>query len=151
MYVLAPNQSVQKFPYSIGNLRKDNPQTSFPRNPSLEALASFWVFPVVSTVAEYDPTMQTAEQSGCVYNEDNQRWETTWIVRDLTQEELAKILNTKISDIRIERNSLLDASDWTQVIDAPVDQTAWAEYRQALRDITSQEGFPHNVVWPVKP
>lgn len=53
--------------------------------------------------------------------------------------------------IRAERNRLLSESDWTQVIDAPVDQTAWAEYRQALRDITSQEGFPHNVVWPVEP
>lgn len=50
-----------------------------------------------------------------------------------------------------KRNKLLFASDWTQLSDAPVDQTAWAAYRQALRDITSQEGFPANVVWPTKP
>jgi hypothetical protein len=54
-------------------------------------------------------------------------------------------------EIRSKRNSLLYASDWTQVADAPVDKTAWATYRQALRDITSQEGFPENVVWPIKP
>lgn len=53
--------------------------------------------------------------------------------------------------VRAQRNSLLSASDWTQVADAPVDQTAWAAYRQALRDVPDQEGFPANVVWPVPP
>ena len=50
--------------------------------------------------------------------------------------------------VRSERDRLLAASDWTQVADAPVDQAAWATYRQALRDIPQQAGFPFNVVWP---
>jgi hypothetical protein len=53
--------------------------------------------------------------------------------------------------VRIERNQALAASDWTQVADAPVDQAAWATYRQELRDITSQETFPNEVTWPVPP
>jgi hypothetical protein len=53
--------------------------------------------------------------------------------------------------IRTERNFLLTDSDWTQVADAPVDQAAWATYRQALRDIPSQDGFPSQVIWPNKP
>jgi hypothetical protein len=53
--------------------------------------------------------------------------------------------------IRQQRNQKLTESDWTQVADAPVDKAAWATYRQALRDITAQEGFPHNVVWPTRP
>ena len=53
--------------------------------------------------------------------------------------------------IRALRNNLLNASDWTQVIDAQVDQAAWATYRQALRDITTQAGFPLTVEWPTKP
>ncbi len=52
---------------------------------------------------------------------------------------------------RQERNSLLAASDWTQVADAPVDKVAWAAYRQELRDVTSQETFPSEVTWPVAP
>lgn len=52
---------------------------------------------------------------------------------------------------RDKRGTLLAASDWTQVADAPVDQVAWAAYRQALRDVPAQEGFPTNVVWPVAP
>jgi hypothetical protein len=52
---------------------------------------------------------------------------------------------------RAERNHRLDASDWTQLADAPVDNLAWAIYRQALRDIPKQAGFPSTIVWPTKP
>jgi len=53
--------------------------------------------------------------------------------------------------IRSKRDALLSQSDWTQVPDAPVDQAAWAEYRQALRDLPQQAGFPTEITWPVKP
>jgi hypothetical protein len=53
--------------------------------------------------------------------------------------------------VRQQRGEKLKDSDWTQVIDAPVDQTAWATYRQALRDITGQEGFPWTITWPEQP
>lgn len=53
--------------------------------------------------------------------------------------------------VRQKRNDKLTASDWTQVADAPVDQEAWAAYRQALRDLPSQEGFPNEVTWPTEP
>jgi hypothetical protein len=62
-----------------------------------------------------------------------------------------KAVQSKAISVRAERSSLLAASDWTQVADAPVDQAAWASYRQALRDIPDQPGFPHNVAWPTKP
>jgi len=52
---------------------------------------------------------------------------------------------------RSQRDALLSQSDWTQVPDAPVDQQAWAEYRQALRDLPQQAGFPTEITWPVKP
>lgn len=52
---------------------------------------------------------------------------------------------------RAQRNALLSACDWTQVPDAPVDQAAWATYRQALRDVPQQEGFPLTISWPVQP
>ena len=55
------------------------------------------------------------------------------------------------SSARDERNQKLAACDWTQVNDAPVDQEAWATYRQALRDVPSQEGFPLSIEWPEPP
>ena len=53
--------------------------------------------------------------------------------------------------VRQQRGEKLKDSDWTQVIDAPVDQAAWATYRQALRDVTGQEGFPWTITWPTQP
>jgi hypothetical protein len=53
---------------------------------------------------------------------------------------------------RLQRNSLLKSSDWTQLPDAPNDtKTAWATYRQALRDLPQQQDFPNNVTWPTAP
>ena len=49
---------------------------------------------------------------------------------------------------RVRRNELLNACDWTQVADAPVNRAAWAAYRQALRDVPDQPGFPDAIVWP---
>jgi len=53
--------------------------------------------------------------------------------------------------VRAERDALLAASDWTQVADAPVNPAAWAVYRQALRGVPQQEGFPNAVDWPTQP
>ena len=53
--------------------------------------------------------------------------------------------------VREERTKRLAASDWTQLADAPVNSLAWSNYRQQLRDLTTQPGFPHVVVWPNTP
>ena len=50
--------------------------------------------------------------------------------------------------VRADRNAKLAQCDWTQLPDAPVDAAAWAVYRQALRDITTQDD-PFNIEWPV--
>ena len=53
--------------------------------------------------------------------------------------------------VRNDRNKRLTETDWTQVADAPVDKAAWATYRQALRDVPSQAGFPWDIQWPTQP
>lgn len=53
-----------------------------------------------------------------------------------------------------KRNALLASSDWTQLPDVPLSveqKSDWAAYRQQLRDITSQTGFPDNIAWPIEP
>jgi hypothetical protein len=78
----------------------------------------------------------------------------TKIWRSYTADELAEIDDQKAQEIRSERNTKLTESDWTQLNDTPLDDDAkveWTVYRQALRDLPTQEGFPHNVVWPTKP
>lgn len=53
--------------------------------------------------------------------------------------------------VRTSRSDKLKECDWTQVADAPVDKAAWATYRQALRDVTQQSGFPWTITWPTQP
>ena len=53
--------------------------------------------------------------------------------------------------VRNWRNAKLAASDWTQTADAPVDKTAWATYRQALRDLPTSNSNPQKIELPVEP
>jgi hypothetical protein len=53
--------------------------------------------------------------------------------------------------IRALRNNLLKDSDWTQLADSSSNKVVWAAYRQSLRDITKQAGFPWTVAWPDAP
>ena len=150
MYVLAPNQTVETFPYSIGALRRDNPNTSFPRNPSDTVLASWNVFPVIDRPApNYDYATENCNQVDPTL-EDGE-WVMTWQVTPASAEEIAERLAEKFGEVRADRNQRLAECDWTQLSDAPVDAAAWAAYRQELRDITSQAGFPWNVTWPDEP
>lgn len=62
--------------------------------------------------------------------------------------------NFAAKSVRAERDRLLDESDWTQVTDSPLSpgkMADWSVYRQTLRDIPKQPGFPRAVVWPEKP
>lgn len=53
--------------------------------------------------------------------------------------------------VRDQRNTKLAECDWTQLVDSTADKTAWATYRQALRDVTAQPAFPWTIDWPVAP
>lgn len=57
----------------------------------------------------------------------------------------------KAAQERKERDKLLSNTDKTQIPDAPYDAGVWADYRQKLRDITEQSGFPGSIEWPEKP
>ena len=57
-------------------------------------------------------------------------------------------------EARAQRDKLLAETDWTQVLDAPIDaatREAYRAYRQALRDLPEQEGFPETITWPELP
>lgn len=78
----------------------------------------------------------------------------TRVYREKTTEEVARELEEKKSLVRNDRTQRLNACDWTQLADAPLtatQKTQWANYRQALRDVPGQAGFPINVEWPIAP
>lgn len=148
MYALVKDNTVIKYPYSITDLRIDNPTIAFPKLPDDNTLASFDVVPVTLT----DPPQ-------CEYTKNpvstialiGDKWVQQWTLIDASEEEQAERLRNQEDGVRDMRNKKLSESDWTQVADATVDQAAWATYRQALRDIPGQEGFPWDVTWPTQP
>ena len=150
MYVKVSNGVVETYPYSIGQLRKDNPTISFPKSPDNALLARWGVFPVQP---QNPPAFNQATQNCNRVNPTLQNgvWVETWSVTAASADEVNRRNQEMSAQVRAQRDSLLAQSDWTQVADAPVDKTAWATYRQGLRDITAQAGFPWSVTWPTKP
>jgi len=148
MHVLVINGNVEKYPYTIGNLRKDNPNTSFPKNPSDELLEGLGMFRVAKVDRpEYNHTKNIAEGTPV---QVNGVWTQVWNVTDATAEEIAERTAQQAQNVRSERDSKLAETDWMGLSDVTMPE-AMATYRQALRDITSQEGFPYNITWPTKP
>lgn len=149
MHALIQNGSVKTYPYSEGQLRADNPQVSYPQLMSDAVLQSFGVHPVASTTRPAsDHTKNVTEGAPVAVGGV---WTQVWAVTQATSAEITLRAEQAAEDVRAARKQLLADSDWTQVADAPVDKTVWATYRQELRDITTQAGFPHNITWPQQP
>ena len=79
------------------------------------------------------------------------KWYTKYGVNNMDVDAITAKDEEQAKSVRASRTEKLKDSDWTQVADSPVDQAAWATYRQALRDITAQEGFPWDIEWPEQP
>lgn len=150
MFAKITNGAVDKFPYSVGQLRHDNPNTSFPKQVSDELLAEFGVVAITEKPApDFDPLTHFAEWGPVPVLEDG-AWVVLPNVRELSEGQIAERDAATATGIRSQRDLLLAETDWTALSDV-VMSPEMAAYRQALRDITDQVGFPNTVVWPVKP
>jgi hypothetical protein len=127
-------------PYSEAAFRAANKHTVYGAGISSRHLNAQGVYRVTLMPNPEVPVGQKLRQDAMPAQDSDGNWKLGWTLEPLTTDEA-----------RALRDSLLVACDWTQVADAPVDQPAWAVYRQALRDVTTQAGFPDAVVWPVKP
>jgi len=153
------NGIVVQWPLGEHFIQTAHPNTSFafPLNEETITAFGFARFEY-SDPATYDAEFQEVYETTPVLNGAvaTQAWE---IVEKYTAEEKtayvlkrdADAVVSKAAAVRDDRNTKLSATDWTQVADAPVDKEAWATYRQALRDITAQEGFPRDIKWPDAP
>lgn len=111
-----------------------------------DILEQFGADPVFEGPQPTTTKYQTAARDG-VFEQDG-KWFTKYTAVDL---DAAAVDARQASNVRADRNRRLAECDWTQLADAPVDQAAWASYRQALRDIPAQVGFPWNHTWPALP
>ena len=148
-------------------LRADNPNTSFPKVLTAGILNTYGYDPVLEgPQATTIPPYQYSQRDGVV--EIDGQWFTHYIAgpvfHEYTDDE--GVVHTAAEQyeaycfakdaeqgkaVRADRNKRLADSDWTQLPDAPVDHTEWATYRQALRDVSSQPGFPWQIEWPIAP
>ena len=138
------------YPYSIGQLRKDNPSTSFPKSIPDSMLETYGVYSVTVVEAPACNTDTQRIEQATQPTENNGQWVLGWSVIDLTAEELTARVEAVKAEARALRDRLLAATDWTANSDVTMSDEMRA-YRQALRDVPSQAGFPDNVTWPVKP
>lgn len=160
MYIKVINGVTEN--YTIGQLRKDNPNVSFPRSISEQTLNSYDVFSVIeSTPPSIDERTQKITRNDQATNV-NGSWIYEWTVTDKTSGEITEYDNAAASRVREERDRKLKESDWVTV--KAVDENAkdnlgiqvplvWLNYRQALRDITQHANFPHlqDTDWPEAP
>ena len=94
---------------------------------------------------------QIAFRDGVEQQSDG-KWYTKYSVADMNDEAKAAADANQAASVRSTRNALLKDSDWSQGKDIPdAVSTPWATYRQALRDVPTQSGFPWDVTWPTQP
>ena len=143
MYVKIKDGAVQKFPYLLRNLKEDNPSTSFPAEIPEATLNEYGVYIVTKTSRpSYDHKTHKVEEVNPVLSDGV--WKQTWSVVQLSTELANKY-------VRSERTALLRDTDHYALSDTPSMTTEMTTYRQALRDVPSQSGFPFTVTWPTKP
>lgn len=135
---------------SQGEFRSRNKNTSFPSQWSVELVEELGLDPVFETPAPTVTRYQTAYKDG-TEQDSKGNWVWKWSISEMDDEAKAAKDAAQATAVRADRDRRLADSDWTQVADAPVDKAAWATYRQGLRDVPAQVGFPHEITWPSKP
>lgn len=145
------NTVTNDYPLSAADVRAAYPNISFPAEVAgFEAAIADMGYDVVQVTPQ--PTITyTQNLAEGVPAESEGIYEQTWIVSDASADEVSQRTADQATNVRQDRNERLADCDWTQLPDAPVDAAVWATYRQALRDVTSQSGFPWNVTWPSPP
>jgi hypothetical protein len=129
--------------------RSLHPNTTFPQVLTTQVLNEAGA-DVVFEGPQATPTRyQTAYRNGV--EQIGGKWYTKYSVADMDDEAKTALDSKQAESVRNERTKKLAETDWTQLTDAPVNSAAWGTYRQALRDVTSQAGFPWEVTWPTKP
>lgn len=180
MYAKITSGAVAQYPYSVGQLRRDNPNVSFPRNIPVGIMRRYGMHPVTTeAMPDYDPLTQKvvtattptrgvvrlmteADATDPITEEVNtdligtpiygNDWVLTRTVVDMTAEEIAANDALVAEANRKKRNKLLAETDYLALTDQTMDVIT-TTYRQSLRDITAHANWPHlqDSDWPAKP
>jgi len=170
MYIKLTSGQPDQFPYSVWQFRRDNPQTSFPKQIPNTILRTYAVYEVtqldepaydhlVQNLVRGTPTREVIRlktEADCTDLETNEvdtdqvgqplygnEWEVAYTVANKSEADAKEA-------VRNQRDSLLVGTDWMASSDITMSSEI-KTYRQALRDVPAQAGFPFSVTWPTKP
>jgi hypothetical protein len=148
LLIKATGSTVQQYPYSIGLLRKENPNTSFPKQVSAADMASFNVYPVT----EVTPTVSDTQKLVKVWTPTlvSGEWVLAHEAVDLTSDDIAEATAVLAANAREERDALLAATDFYALSDV-VMTSDMTTYRSDLRAVPALSGFPSDFTWPTAP
>ena len=156
-YAKIKDNQLIKYPYWFEQFQLDNPYTNYGDDkdfvalfPSTDIGAQGYTLVSVANVEKPTVTHEQNLDEGTPVLVNN-IWAQVWNVTEKSADEIAEINSERAATVRSVRNVKLTESDWTQVADSTVDKATWATYRQALRDITAQSGFPWTIDWPTMP
>jgi len=160
MYVKYVNGQIEQWPYDMVAIKADNPTVAFPNPMDADTLAAvkkqfpdetildtpdlsaYNAFPVtVSEAASHNGMVQRPVLSTPVLTDGV--WTAEYVIENRPQEQAENI-------VRENRDGLLKDTDVWALSDRTMTQ-AQKDYRQSLRDVPKQSGFPFSVVWPTKP
>jgi len=131
-----------------GEIRQMYPNTSFPKTWSNELVAELGLDVVFETPTPTTTVYQTAFKDGV--EQVDGKWVWKWSISEMDDDAKAAKDAEVAKAVRTTRDAKLAETDWTALSDVTMSAEMTA-YRQALRDVPAQAGFPHNVTWPEKP
>jgi hypothetical protein len=131
-----------------GEIRQMYPNTSFPKTWSNELVAELGLEVVFETPTPTTTVYQTAFKDGV--EQVDGKWVWKWSINEMDDDAKAAKDAEVAKAVRSTRDKFLAETDWTALSDVTM-SAEMAAYRQALRDVPAQTGFPHNVTWPTKP
>ena len=153
---------------TVSQFKSTKPNTSFPKQITTDILDSYGYDAVLngaaatvtapygrsirSGVEEVDGKWFTKFVVGPVFTDTKDDDGNTVTAATNEAAYKAKVDASAAASVRSQRDSKLADCDWTQTNDSPLKaESKWTTYRQALRDVPTQAGFPHTVTWPTKP
>jgi hypothetical protein len=141
MHALIINGAVETYPYSIGRLRKDNPQTSFPRSPSDALLASYDVFPVTRTERpDCDPITEDVVEQTPVFEDG--AWVQVWAILPVSPEEAARRWEDQVNAIRQQRADAYREEADPKFFKAQRGEADVSDWEAAVADIRARFPYP---------
>jgi hypothetical protein len=163
VYAKVTGSALIQYPYTFGDMMAENPYTIFPANTDIaavfpqtdSAVTNGWSLAPVEFLPQpsFDPSSQVCVQDLAPILVNN-IWTVGWTVRAMGAQEQADATMQKTKSVRADRDQLLANTDWRilkSYENGGLEQSVWVSYRQALRDVPAQAGFPWNVTWPTEP